>query len=423
MTDEDMRYVVIVGDGMADYPVEELGWKTPLEAANTENMDFIAKEGKCGMLKTIPEALPAGSDVANMSILGYDPLEYMKGGRGPLEAAAMGIKLEDNEIAMRCNLITVEEGIIKDYSSGHISSEESKELIAFINEEFAEWGVDFYPGVSYRNLAVLKGKKMDVTKLHFNAPHDFLGKKVEDLYIKGEGLEEENARFLNSLMRESYELLKEHEINKKRVSEGKNPANMVWFWGAGERLKLPSLKEKYNLSGVVVCAVDLIKGLGIYAGLEPVSVPNVTGYLDTNFEGKADATLKALCGKDTAHDTDSVRDETNFAFVHVEAPDEAGHEGSVEKKIKAIEDVDKRVVGRILKKIDSGKFRIVIVTDHPTPITMKTHVRDPVPFAIYGTGESGDDVEEFSERSCENGAYGELTGTKLMDILTGKNLI
>ncbi len=387
-----MKYIVLVGDGMADYPIPELGDLTPLAAANIPNMDFIAKHGKCGVAKTIPDNMPAGSDVANLSIMGYNPTKYYSG-RGPLEAASMGITLEKDEIAFRCNLIYEKDGAIADYSAGHISSDEARGLIEAVDKELGNHG-KFHAGVSYRHLLVMNmGEKAQCTP-----PHDVIGQSVEDCLPRGD-----DAEMLIALIKASKPILEKHEINMKRKKDGKNIANLIWPWGQGKAPNMPRFAELFGVSGSIISAVDLLKGIGKYAGLDIINVPGATGYLDTNFSGKAAYALKSL----NTHD---------FVLVHVEAPDEAGHMGNIEAKIKAIEDFDEKVVGGMLNEL-SGDYRIMVLPDHPTPISVRTHTREPVPFAIYSTIESSDYVDRFDEFAAKEGIFGLVEGHRLMNLL------
>ncbi|MBN2518609.1 MAG: cofactor-independent phosphoglycerate mutase [Candidatus Altiarchaeota archaeon] len=399
-----MKYVILVGDGMSDYPLEELGGKTPLQVARKPNMDWLAKNGRCGLLKTIPDGMPAGSDIANMSILGYDPRKYSPGGRGPIEAAAMGIEVRPNDLAIRCNIITGRGGRIEDYSGGKISNEEAKILIGEANRNFGKEGVEFFPGISYRNLLVLRDCNLKPGDLIFEAPHDHMGEPFEGLLVKGTARGRPIADMLNEFILRSGDILDNNAVNVKRVEEGKAPANRLWFWGAGKPVTMPTLKERFGLSGVVVSGVDLVKGLGALAGLEIADVPGATGYLDTDYEGKADAALGALKEKD-------------LAFIHVEAPDEAGHEALIEEKIKAIENIDKRLLDRIIKGLREEEHKIALLPDHPTPIKIRTHASDPVPFVIFSSGDGKDNVEKFDEDSVKNGAYGLKEGPELINLL------
>jgi 2,3-bisphosphoglycerate-independent phosphoglycerate mutase len=387
-----MKYIVLVGDGMADYPIPELGGITTLQAANIPNMDFIAKHGKCGVAKTVPENMPAGSDVANLSILGYDPAQYYSG-RGPLEAASIGVTLGKDDVAFRCNLITEKDGAIADYSAGHISSEEARSLIEAVDKKLGKHG-KFYAGVSYRHLLVMeKGEKAQCTP-----PHDVVGQPVNDHLPKGE-----DSEILIALIKASKPILENHEVNMKIRKDGKNIANLIWPWGQGRAPNMPRFADLFGVSGSIISAVDLLKGIGKYAGLDIINVPGATGYLDTNFSGKAVYALRSL--KD--HD---------FVLVHVEAPDEAGHMGNIEAKIKAIEDFDEKVVGGMLNEL-AGEYRIMVLPDHFTPISVRTHTREPVPFAIYSSTESADYVDRFDEFAAKEGVFGSVEGHSLMNLL------
>ncbi len=393
-----MKYVVVVGDGMADYPLKVLKGKTPLEVASTPNMDFIASKGKGGKLVTIPNGMPRGSDVANLSLLGYNPEEYYTG-RGPLEAASAGVPLGRGEVAFRCNFITEHEGKIEDFTAGHISSQEGKQLIELLNTSRLTTDGKFYTGMSYRNLFVCSCGA-DVKAV---PPHDITGERIDRNLIK----DGEDAELLNKIMLDSKNILEKSEVNRKRVAAGHNPANMIWLWGQGKKPELPDFKEVYNLRGAVISAVDLIKGLGIYTGLKAISVPGATGYYDTNYRNKADYTLKII-------------EEVDYCYIHIEAPDEAGHEGNLEMKIKAIEAIDKEIVGRLLDNLEN--FRIAVVTDHPTPIEIKTHTADAVPFAVYGPGSNNrDEMKAFSEKDADKGRYTKRKGWELTNILIDKS--
>ncbi|AKB53134.1 MULTISPECIES: cofactor-independent phosphoglycerate mutase [Methanosarcina] len=394
-----MKYAVLIGDGMADYPIEKLGGKTILQAAQTPAMDYIAAHGKIGLAKTIPDGLPAGSDVANMSILGYDPAVYYSG-RAPLEAASMGVALASDDVAFRCNLVTIEHGRIKDYSAGHISSEEAKILVETLDAELGNGELSFYPGISYRHLLVAKnnlGAEAECTP-----PHDITGKKIEEYLPEGK-----EGDFFSDLIKKSMIVLELHPVNLKRIEEGKNPANSIWVWGQGYAPKFTPFRELYGKTGAVISAVDLLKGIGVYAGMDVIEVQGATGYLDTNYEGKASAAIEVLKTRD-------------LVFVHVEAPDEAGHEGSIDKKLKAVEDFDSRIVSPILKhaKASDEPFTILVLPDHPTPISIKTHARDPVPFAVYRTDKAdSDSAEAFDEDSAKKGSLGLVKASDLIGIL------
>ncbi len=385
-----MKFVIVVGDGMADYPVKELGGRTPLEVAHKPNMDFIASEGRMGLIKTIPDGMPPDSAVANLSILGYDPRKYFTG-RGPLEAGAMGIELGPGDVAFRCNLITEGDGLILDYAGGHITTEESAQLL----KSMEKFGLgEFHVGVSYRHVFVLRDSDASAG---CTPPHDVVGEPVSKHLIPPK---DKISKKLDEFMLASKDVLSKHPINRRRIKEGKNPANMIWLWSPGRRPELEPFKQRYGLKGAMISAVNLIKGIGVYAGMEMVSVPGATGYYDTNYEGKADYALKALETKD-------------FVYIHVEAPDEAGHEGDAEQKVKTIEDLDKRLFGRILKRAEDCK--VAVLPDHPTPIKVRTHTPDPVPFAIYAPGVKGDKLK-FDEVSAKKGSLGLIAGEKFMGL-------
>ena len=363
-----MKYVVIIGDGMADRPLNELGGKTPLQAAFTPNMDKLACEGIIGRVRTIPEGFHPGSDVANLSVLGYDPRKFYTG-RASLEAASIGVGLKDTDVAYRCNLVTLKfnkdktQAVMEDYSGGHISTEEAGILINDINKELGTSQIKFYRGVSYRHLMVWSDGKSDA---ECTPPHDIIGRDISDYLPVGSGEET-----LRELMLDSVDVLESHDINKERISKGKNSANSIWLWGQGKKPVLSKFREKYSVEGAMISAVDLTKGLGIYAGFKILQVPGVTGWLDTNYVGKAEAALIAL-------------KEVDFVYIHVEAPDEAGHSGNYKNKIKAIEDFDALVVGTVMRGIKSfEEFRILLMPDHPTPVELRTHTDEPVPFVIY----------------------------------------
>ena len=390
-----MKYIILVGDGMADYPIPELGDRTPLEVADTTNMDLVAKKGISGAVKTIPESMPPGSDVANLSVLGYDPEIYFTG-RGPLEAGSMGIKLGTGDIAYRCNIVTAKDGVMVDYSSGHISSDESRELIELVDDELGTEEIRFHAGVSYRHLLVHRGGS---ESLKCTPPHDITGMNYEEYLPIGEGQE-----IIRSAMERSRSFLANHPVNTKRIAAGENPGNMIWPWGQGRMPAMPSLFEKYGVTGSVISAVDLIKGIGYYAGLDIISVPGATGYLDTNYLGKAEYALESL-------------QERDFVWVHVEAPDEAGHAGDIKAKIKAIEEFDSKVVGTVLRGIEEKKYLLLVVPDHFTPVSVRTHVHGSVPFAACGTGIEQDHVDCFNESAADSGSMRFEKGHTLMPYL------
>ncbi|VAX27267.1 Predicted functional analog of homoserine kinase, partial [hydrothermal vent metagenome] len=397
-----MKYIVIIGDGMADRPIEELGGKTPLQAAFTPNMDRLARTGIPGKVRTIPEGFSPGSDVANLSILGYNPAKYYPG-RAPLEAVSMGVQLDNTDVAFRCNLVTLkysrkrDRAIMEDYSAGHISTEEAGELIDALNRELGDDSVTFHPGISYRHLMVWKNGEYE---LECVPPHDIIGKEITGYLPVGKGED-----LIRNLMTLSVAVLEGHPVNKKRISEGKLPANSIWLWGQGRKPDISTFREKYGVSGALVSAVDLTKGLGIYAGFEILKVPGVTGYLDTNYMGKAEYALKAL-------------DKHDFVYIHVEAPDEAGHGGNYRDKIRAIEDFDALVVGTVMRGARSfEQYRILLMPDHPTPVEVRTHTADPVPFVIYDSTDAKDNPgvtfdESITER---DGIVVIEEGHRLMD--------
>ncbi len=395
------KYIVILGDGMADRPLKELEGRTPLEAANIPHMDKLAQEGTCCWVKTVPAGMPPGSDVANLSVMGYDPEKFYTG-RAPIEAASMGVELGEKDIAFRCNLVTIENGVMKDYSAGHISNEEAAQIIESLQNELGDERFSFYPGVSYRHLMVWRGgpKEMECTP-----PHDISDQEVESHLPRGEGSQE-----LRDLMEKAKEILANHPVNKARIAKGKNPANSVWFWGQGPRPWLPAFQERFGLSGGVISAVDLVKGIGVLAGLTPISVPGATGYIDTNYQGKVEAAIELL-------------KEHQFVYIHIEAPDEAGHQGSVETKIRAIEDVDSKVVAPLVKWAErcDQRVRILLTPDHPTPIEIKTHSADPVPFVIWDNQRQEKGVQAYNERAFEPlKPYTLEPGFKVMYLLTQK---
>ena len=386
---------------MADEPIASLGNKTCLQAANKPNIDKIASLGRNGLLDTIPIGFAPGSEIANMSVLGYD-LNKVFEGRGSLEAASMGVSIEDGEMAMRCNLICIENGLIKNHSAGHISNEEATELILFLQDELGSDDVNFYPGVSYRHLLKMKGGNKH---LNCTPPHDVPGTPFADVMILSESAEaEDTADFLNELTLKSQALLENHPVNQKRAVAGKDKANSIWLWSPGYKPEMKTLLETYKLkSGSVISAVDLIKGIGVYAGLKVINVPGATGLYNTNYEGKAQAAIEALRTDD-------------FVYLHIEASDEAGHEGDVDLKIKTIEYLDSRIVKTIFDEVSTWDepVTIAILPDHPTPCAIKTHTNSPIPFIIYKPGEKADNVMIYDELAAGNGSYGLLKGAEFM---------
>lgn len=379
---------------MADEPIEALGGKTPMQYADTPYMDKLAEMGVTGRMKTVAGFHP-GSEVANMAVLGYD-LPTVYEGRGVLEAASIGYDLKPSEMAMRCNLICVEGDILKNHSSGHITTEEADELIRFLNEKLGSDRIHFYTGVSYRHLLVVKGgdKRLDCTP-----PHDVPLHPFRPLMIKPEAPEaQETADLLNNLILQSQEILKDHPVNLQRIAAGKDPANSIWPWSPGYRPAMQTMQEMYGFKqGSVISAVDLIRGIGVYAGLEVIDVEGATGLYDTNYEGKAHAALEALKTND-------------FVYLHVEASDEAGHEGDVDLKIRTIENLDKRAIGILFEELQKWDepVAIAVLPDHPTPCAIRTHTNTPVPFLIYKPGQEPDSVTRFDEFSVLEGKHGIL---------------
>jgi len=351
---------------MADYPVEKLSGRTPLETARTPNLDFIAQNGQLGIVRTIPGGFPPGSDVANLTIVGYSPKEYYSG-RAPLEAASIGIKLNDGDWAFRCNLITANEDTLDDFCAGHIKTDEASVLIKRLNEKLGNETIQFYAGKSYRHIMVYRGtQKMDAKCF---PPHDIMGQSIRKHLPRGNGHE-----ILVDLMLQSREILSGHEVNKVRIDLEENPANMIWLWGQGHRPSIPSFEKRFNLKGAVITAVDLIKGIAWYLGWDVIDVPGATGYHDTDYAAKGHYALKAL------EDHDVVQ-------IHIESPDEAGHEGKVNEKVTAIEQIDSKILGPILAARDKFHgLRILVLPDHYTPVVKRTHTAEPVPFAVFGTG-------------------------------------
>jgi 2,3-bisphosphoglycerate-independent phosphoglycerate mutase len=381
-----MKYAILIGDGMADYPMDELQGRTPLAAAKTPNMDFLATQGDLGLARTIPDGMEPGSDVANLSIMGYDPARYHTG-RAPLEAASMGVDLEPQDVAFRCNLVTLrhESGgdiFMEDYSAGHISSSEARELIGSINQTMGNGSRRFYPGVSYRHLLVWQGGEENWRTY---PPHDLTGQNVRS-YLAGEGREKP----LLELVKSSWPLLAQHDVNHLRQQRGQKPATSIWLWGQGRAPQVPTLQKLYGLTGAVISAVDLMRGIGIYAGLQPILVEGATGYLDTNYAGKVEAALEAL-------------ETMDFVYLHVEAPDEAGHTGELKNKLQAIEDFDYKVVGPMLQGLKTlGPHRVLLMPDHRTPLSLKTHSPEPVPFALYDSRRpQGNRPRRFNEIAAE----------------------
>ena len=404
-----MKYIIILGDGMSDEPLADYGNKTPLQMADKPHIDWLAKNGKSGLYKTVPDSMHPGSEIANMVVLGYD-VEKVFEGRGVLEAASMGVKLVDGDLALRCNLLTIEDEKIKNHSGGHISTSEANELIHFLNDELGSEQVHFYPGVSYRHLMVIKGGNK---QLKCTPPHDVPGTPFKEVLIEAKTNEAQDTTILlNDLILKSQQLLENHPVNIKRKEKGKDPANSIWPWSPGYKPAMPTLKEMYGIEkSAVISAVDLIHGIGIYAGMEVIYVEGATGLYDTNYEGKAKAAVDALKTSD-------------LVYLHIEASDEAGHEGDVELKTRTIEYLDKRVVKYIIEETSKMEenVTIAILPDHPTPCALKTHTREPVPFSVYYRGIEADKVEVYDEFSVSKGAYGMIKNDEFIKILLGKKL-
>ncbi len=397
-----MKHIIILGDGMADWAVPSLGGKTLLQAAHTPNMDQLAEKGRTGLLDTVPPGFQPGSEVANLSVLGYD-LPTVYEGRGVLEAASMGIDIKAGEMAMRCNLICIENGSIKNHSAGHITTDEAHELICDLNEFLRNDRVQIHPGIQYRHLLVMKGGEKHLLA---TPPHDVPGKPFLPLLVQPQIPEaKETAELLNELILKSQDFLSTHPVNLQRIRLRKDPANSIWPWSAGYRPQMEPISMRFMQvrSGAVISAVDLIKGIGRYAGLRNIEVEGATGLFDTNYEGKAKAALEALKTDD-------------FVFLHIEASDEAGHEGNVELKLRTIEDLDSRIVGPIFESTKhwEEKVAIAVLPDHPTPCELRTHVSEPVPFLIYYPGITPDNVSHYDEVSCAEGSYGLLQGDEFI---------
>jgi len=402
-----MKYIIVLGDGMADEPLAAYGGKTPLQMAEKPVIDDLARKGRTGLLKTVPDYMHPGSEIANLSVLGYDVSAVFEG-RGVLEAASIGVTLEENDLALRCNLICLENGNIKNHSAGHIPNDESYELIEYLNKKLGNEMIRFYPGVSYRHLLVIKGGKKH---LNCTPPHDVPGKPFRPCLVKAESERAEaTARLLNYLILRSQALLAEHPVNLKRKEAGKDMANSIWPWSPGYKPQMPTLKEMFGIDrSAVISAVDLIQGIGVYAGMDVIKVEGATGLYDTNYEGKAKATIDAL--KD--HD---------LVYLHVEASDEAGHEGDVELKTKTITYLDQRIVKYLVEETAKMEepVTIAVLPDHPTPCATRIHTRDAVPFIIFRPGESPDESKFYDEFEVAKGSYGLLFGKQFMMALIGK---
>jgi 2,3-bisphosphoglycerate-independent phosphoglycerate mutase len=396
------KYIVLIGDGMADYPVAELGGKTPLQTARTPNLDRLARQGTLGRVNTIPPGFSPGSDVANLTVFGYDPAVYYTG-RAPLEAVAMGVKLAPADVAFRCNLVTLlkEDGdtYMEDFSAGHISTEEAGRIVKDLAKELGNEEFNFYPGVSYRHLLVWRNGETSL-RLKTTPPHDITGGNISPHVPEGDGDEE-----ILWLMNRAQKILPSHPVNLERTRMGKKPGNAIWLWGQGKAPVLKPMTHRFGIRGSVISAVDLIKGIGYYAGLEIVNVPGATGYLDTNYAGKVEYALKALQDQD-------------LVYVHVEAPDEAAHNGNLKDKIQAIEDFDRKIVAPILEGAEKlGGYRLLILPDHFTPLTIKTHSPEPVPFIVFSSEEKDNSIKagrSFDEESAEKAGLLIEKGHELM---------
>ena len=398
-----MKYVIFIPDGSSDLPIDKLDGKTPLQVAKTPNIDKLAKKGFGGFTNNVPEGYTPGSDVANMSIFGYNPAEFYTG-RGPLEAGSVGIDTTPCDVIFRCNTIYEKDGRMEDFNAGHISTKEADVLInglnKYFNDKYSDFKGKFYTGVSYRHLFVYSCDSVEDAEILANIktipPHDISGEKLID-NLFGEC---ELAQEIQSIMFESKEFLENHEINQKREI----PANMVWLWGQGVTPKLTNFKENYGLDAAVITGVDLLKGIGVFAGMDIIDVPGATGYFDTDYKEKGEYGIEAL----KTHD---------ILFIHIEAPDEAGHAQNIEEKIKAIERIDEFIVGPIIDSLADNDFKAAILPDHPTPIDIGTHTRDDVPLVVYSSDKSGDDCESFDEEGVKTGSIVKKEGYKLMDRL------
>jgi 2,3-bisphosphoglycerate-independent phosphoglycerate mutase len=400
-----MKYIIIHGDGMADWPCDELGGRTPLEAANKPNMDLLATRGELGLVATIPAGMPSGSDVGTMTMLGYNPARYHTG-RAPIEAASQGIELGPDDVVFRMNLVSLKPGadggsIMDDFTSGHITSDEAAGIVADLRSQLSGGGIEFHNGVSYRHLMVWHGGPV-VT--HLTPPHDITGKPVGPHLPHGEGAER-----LRTIMDRAAAILREHPVNRARIAIGKPAATSVWFWGQGRRPALPTLKERFGVEGSVISAVDLVNGLGRLAGLERITVPGATGFLDTDYAAKARYGIEALAHRD-------------FLLLHIEAPDEAGHMGRADLKREAIERIDELIIGPLLRDLpELGEFRLLLMPDHATPCKLKTHSNEPVPFAMLGAANGGDSIQarRYTEVEAARTGVSVTDGYRLIESLFG----
>ncbi len=397
-----MKYVVVLGDGMADKPIEELNGKTPIEYATTPTMDELSKKSEIGLVHTIPEGMSPGSDTANLSVIGYDPKKYYTG-RSPLEALSIGVDMKETDIALRCNIVTVstddkpyEEKTIIDHSSSEISTEDAAVLLEAVKEGLENDIYKYYLGTSYRHLTIWdKGEVVELTP-----PHDILGKVIGDYLPKEEALKE--------MMKKSYDILANHPLNLERIEKGLNPANSIWFWGAGTKPILTSFEEKYHKKGAMISAVDLLKGIAVGADMHNIVVEGANGQLETNYEGKAQAAIDAV-----------TKDGFDFVYIHVEAPDEMGHQGSVERKVKAIEFLDSRIIKPVYEGLKAAgvDFRMVVLPDHPTPICVRTHTSDPVPYMLYDSTDEKNESWNYNEKDAEASGNFLDEGYKMMEKL------
>jgi 2,3-bisphosphoglycerate-independent phosphoglycerate mutase len=388
------KYAIIVPDGAADEPLEQLGGETILQIAQTPNMDKISTQGRLGLVRTVPAGFEPGSDIAQMSLLGYNPLTFYTG-RAPIEAVARNIKLSPNDWVFRCNLVTICDGKMEDHSAGHISTEEAGKLIKDLNEQLGDEKFRFYPGVSYRHLLVFKDADFDVKTY---PPHDYIGTAVEKILPRGKG-----AEILIDLIARSQQLFINHDINKVKKDLGENQVSSIWLWGQGKKARMESFKKRFGINGAAITAVDLVKGLSMLIGFDLINVPGATGFVDTNYQGKASAAIEAL-------------DKYDLVFIHIEAPDEAGHNGSIEMKKKAIEQIDKYIVGPVLEALQGYEsWRILVLPDHPTPVSSRAHSPEPVPFAMAGTGVSGILHTTFSEANAARSGFRIDNGFELME--------
>lgn len=406
-----MKYIVVLGDGMADYEVGEFGGKTVLETAKKPNMDYMAAHGELGMVKTVADGMKPGSDVANLSVMGYDTKNCYSG-RSPLEAASIGVELKDTDVTFRTNLVTLsdeenyEDKTMVDYSAGEITTEEARELMKAVNDELHTDECTFYPGVSYRHLLVWDNGS---TNVKLTPPHDISDRKIAGHLPEGDGAEQ-----LLDMMKRSVKVLKDHPVNKKRIAEGKRPATSIWPWGEGTKPALENFEKKFGIKGSVISAVDLIKGIAILAGMDSIDVEGANGNYDTNYKGKADAAFKAL-----------TEDGSDFVYIHLEGPDECGHRGEAENKKYAVEMIDEKIIGYLKDKLEKAgiEYKMMILPDHPTPISLKTHVSDPIPYIIYNSEKEENTGKTYSENNAkETGIFIEQ-GYKLMEHFLDKDKV